>query len=71
MGFPKIIDGMFDNNIRVKDYATFFRVLFNSSYLNKKNSEWVLELLSTTEFNSGIVAGLSPDIQVAHKFGER
>lgn len=71
MAFPSIISWAFDNNIRVKDYATFFRILFNSSYLNKENSQWALELLSTTAFNDGLVAGLPRDMAVAHKFGER
>jgi len=69
--FPVLVDWKFDNNIKVKDYATFFRILFNSSYLNKENSEWALELLSTTVFNDGIKEVLPKNIQVAHKFGER
>ncbi len=60
-----------DFEIRVKDYATFFRVLFNAAYLNKHNSEMALELLTSTEFRDGLVAGVPSDIQVAHKFGER
>ena len=42
MLFPEIIDGKFDNNIKVMDYATFFRVLFNASYINKELSNYAL-----------------------------
>lgn len=55
----------------VKDYATFFRILFNASYLGKANSEKALALLSRTTYKDGLVAGVPWDITVAHKFGER
>lgn len=58
--------------ISVKDYATFFRVLFNSSYLNRQMSEKLLEILSRTEYKNGLVAGVKDkDITISHKFGER
>ncbi|MEN9558749.1 MAG: hypothetical protein RL141_1118 [Candidatus Parcubacteria bacterium] len=56
--------------ITVRDYATFFRVLFNASYLNDEWSNAALDLLTRVEFNQGIPAGLPPSIPVAHKFGE-
>lgn len=55
----------------IKSYARFFRVLYNASYLRKKLSEKALELLSMTDFNSGITKPLPNNIMVAHKFGER
>ncbi|MFZ2151235.1 MAG: serine hydrolase [Candidatus Absconditicoccaceae bacterium] len=70
--FPPITDGQFDNNIRVVDYSSFFRVLFNSSYLNRENSEKVLNMLTKTKFKDGLVAGISDEnILISHKFGER
>lgn len=57
--------------LRVKDYASFFRVLFNASYLTREYSEQALKLLSTTAYKDGIVAGVPKDTVVAHKFGER
>lgn len=70
--FPDIIDWGFDNNIRVVDYANFFRVLFNASYLNRENSESVLNLLTKTIFKNWLVAGVSDrNISISHKFGER
>jgi beta-lactamase class A len=57
--------------ITVKDYATFFRVLFNASYLNQSDSERALKLLSETTFDKGLVKYLPNNIVVSHKFGER
>lgn len=58
--------------ISVKDYAAFFRVLFNSSYLDREMSEKLLEILSKTEYKNGLVGGIKDkDVIIAHKFGER
>lgn len=59
------------NIISVQEYATFFRVLFNSTYLSREKSEQALALLTQTEFKAGIVSGLPEGTVVAHKFGER
>lgn len=57
--------------ISVKDYASFFRVLYNATFLNKEMSEKALTLLSQTTFRDGIVAGVPESVSVSHKFGER
>lgn len=57
--------------MNAKEYASFFRILYNASYLSKPFSEAALSLLSQTDFDGGIVAGVSSDVKVAHKFGER
>jgi len=59
------------NIVTVKAYASFFRILFNASYLNPEMSEYALKVLGQIEFKDGLVAGLPKDIIVAHKFGER
>jgi beta-lactamase class A len=59
-----------DGRLSVKEYASFFRVLFNSSYLDRNLSESALKLLSETQFNRGLVAGVPTGVLVAHKFGE-
>ncbi len=51
-------------------YSRFLRVLFNSSYLNRKSSQFALSLLQKTNFNKGITANTPDSIKVAHKFGE-
>ncbi len=55
----------------VKEYASFFRILFNASYLNKDMSVRALKYLSQVYYRNGIVAGVPPYIGVVHKFGER
>lgn len=57
--------------ISVKRYASFFRVLFNASYLERESSNRALKLLTETTFRDGLVAGLPRNVEVAHKFGER
>ncbi|MDD2483287.1 MAG: class A beta-lactamase-related serine hydrolase [Candidatus Shapirobacteria bacterium] len=59
------------NIITVKDYASFFRILFNSSYLDQDNSEKALSILSKTQYYKGLIAGVPENITIAHKFGER
>lgn len=55
----------------VRTYSSFFRVLYNVSYLNKADSEEVLHLLAHTSFTQGLVAGVPKGTVIAHKFGER
>jgi beta-lactamase class A len=60
------------NILSVKYYASFFRILFNASYLDKDMSEKALNLLSQVKYKNGLVKGVNnPSIEIAHKFGER
>ncbi len=54
-----------------REYATFFRALFNASYLGRASSEEALRLMTQSSFRDGLVAGVPPGVEVAHKFGER
>jgi hypothetical protein len=38
-----------DEYITVKEYASFFRILFNSSYLSRTSSEHLLKTMSLAE----------------------
>ncbi len=58
-------------DLTVKQYASFFRILYNSSYLNWRMSEKALDLLAGSEFKEGLEAGMPGGIAVAHKYGER
>lgn len=62
--------GLSSYRINVKKYASFFRVLFNSSYLNNEMSNKALKLLSYADFGEGLVAGVPPGVGTAQKFGE-
>lgn len=59
-----------DDFLSVQTYASFFRILFNASFLGKDLSERALAMLSQAEFRTGIVSGLPDGMPVAHKFGE-
>jgi len=62
---------IYDDFLLLRDYTRMFRVLYNASYLNEEMSEKALGYLVNTEYKDGLVAGVPPDIIVAHKFGER
>ncbi len=55
----------------VKTYASFFRILYNATYMNDMLSEKALRYLTKTDFTQGLTAPLPPSRIVAHKFGER
>ncbi len=57
--------------ISPKQYSLFFRLLYNSSYLGRANSERALKLLSEVAYTDGIAKGAPAGTLVAHKFGER
>jgi beta-lactamase class A len=57
--------------ISAETYASFFRILFNASYLSKPLSEKALALLARSDFKDGLVAGVPAEIKVAHKYGYR
>lgn len=60
-----------DDFVTAKSYANIFRILYNSSFMNRKLSNKALELLSETDFNEGATSKLPPSIRVSHKFAER
>ncbi len=57
--------------ISAQGYSVFMEVLFNASYLNIKNSEYAVNLLTKSDFSSGIQSGIPvSNLLIAHKFGE-
>lgn len=57
--------------LSVREFATFFRILYNASYLDKSSSELLLSYLSKSSFRAGIAAGVPEGVTVAHKHGEQ
>jgi beta-lactamase class A len=73
LGLP-IPSGNADGTIdfmSAKLYSRLFRVLYNTTYLSEENSAKALELLSETQFDTGISSSIPSDIKLADKFGER
>jgi beta-lactamase class A len=70
LGIENPFDSYENNFITAKDYATFFRILYNATYLNKEMSSKALELLSQVYYNEGLAKGIPQHIVVANKFGE-
>jgi len=60
-----------DDFLSVQTYSSFFRILYNASYLSREASDGALGVLASSEYKEGIVAGVPPTVNVAHKFGEQ
>lgn len=70
LGLPKPDGNAKAYRMNVRDYSVFMKALYNSSLLSPLDSDYALELMSRAEFNKGLVAGLPPGVDIAHKFGE-
>lgn len=57
--------------IDVRTYASFFRILFNATYIGRTHSERMLEMMSDSSFTRGITAGVPAGVTVSQKFGEK
>lgn len=66
-----LASGKNENLITARNYASIFRALYNSSYLNERYSNQALHFLTETVFDKGVVSKLPKDVVVAHKFAER
>ncbi|MBX4200959.1 class A beta-lactamase-related serine hydrolase [Candidatus Parcubacteria bacterium] len=67
---PKNFDINNFDYMDVKSYASFFRVLYNATYLSRSMSEKAFKLLAYNDFPQGIESGLPIDVNAAQKFGE-
>jgi beta-lactamase class A len=57
--------------ISPKQYSTFLTALYSASYLDRQYSDKAIKMLSESKFAKGLKAGVSSEVVVAHKFGER
>lgn len=60
-----------DYHIDTRTYASFFRILYNATYIDRPASEEILSMLSDASFKDGLIAGVPTGTVVAHKFGSR
>ncbi len=60
-----------DDYVSVKRYSSFFRTLFNASYLSEEMSNKALNILSRTGFGNGIRQAVPKQIVVCQKYGHR
>lgn len=66
--FPSNVEEQVDY-MTAYDFAYFLRILYNSTYLKRDLSEKALGLMSASDFDLGIKAGLPSEVNLAHKFG--
>ena len=56
--------------ITTREYSSFFKALYNSSYLSPAFSQYAAELLSNCAFKDGFAKAFPEDTKMWHKFGE-
>lgn len=58
-----------DGQVTAKEYSRLFRILYTASFLNRKYSQEILELLARSPFSELINARVPSHIPFAHKWG--
>lgn len=70
VGVPLLRENNRTMSISARNFSTFMRTLFNSSYLPTEYSEFAMSMLSDTQFQAGMMKALPEGTRVARKFGE-
>ncbi len=60
-----------DDSLSLSAFASFYRVLYNASYLPEDLSEKALRYLSKSTFRDGMASGIPLNVEIASKHGER
>ena len=68
LGMDKLYNQNYD--ITAREYSRIFRSLYTSSFLSRKSSTFLLELLSSTRFNEFLDSGVPEGTTFSHKIGE-
>ena len=65
------LNEFYDDEYKVtaKEYTRIFRALYTSSYLSREYSSLLLDILSSTPFNSFLDSGIPDTVKFAHKIG--
>lgn len=69
LDIPMIRENNETSVVTAKNYSSILRSLYLSSYLNKKNSNEILNILTETIFTDKLPAGFSGKVKIAHKIG--
>lgn len=59
-----------EGEVSAKEYSRMYRSLYTASYLSIEHSEFLLQLLTETEFSDFLRSGVPDDVLVSHKIGE-
>lgn len=59
------------DTISLKEYSSFFRILYTASYLSSVSSDFALSTLTKTDFPEGLRKGVPSNIEIANKYGEK
>lgn len=65
----EVSEGQKASELSAKDLSTVFRALYNATYLTRKSSSYILDLLTETKFDEVISTSIPKDVKVAHKIG--
>lgn len=57
------------SRITVHSYSGFLRILYNASFLSREMSEKALKLMSSQNFQYGIIAGMPKGVKLSSKYG--
>lgn len=65
-----LVDGSEQMTTTPRAIGGTFEALYNATYLGEGTSDLALRMLTRVRMRDGLVAGVPPDVTVAHKFGE-
>lgn len=59
----------YGKEISPNQYTFFFKVLYNSTYLSRVHSEFILSTLASSTYRKALVYSLPESVKVSHKYG--
>jgi beta-lactamase class A len=71
VGIPNPYQEKSEPTVTPRGYTRLFKALYFATYVSPELSEKALSITTDTQVESLISAGVPPEIQVAHKYGER
>ena len=58
-----------DGSVSAKEYNRLLRSIYSGVYLSRKNSAYLIEIMTNTTFNDFLSQGIPKNIKFAHKWG--